>query len=179
MNNRDLLIAAAIMLVTFNLGLAYGDEVFEKIEDVSENPDITRQPDHEHALFHVIVDGEEMSFLGQEYQLNRRDVHLEGNRSDIVHKHYSGVTWKTFMDSINVSASVNGSEVCLEAKNVSRCDTGNFSLNGEPADLTKEIEQGDNLVIVLGENSSVLAREYLDKEVPEIYQDPGRRGRQI
>ena len=180
MESRDILIAAVLLLVTFNLGLAFGDDVIRKFQEVREtdSPE-QRQVEHEHALFYVIVDGEELSFLGREYQLNRRDVHLEGNRSDIVHKHYSGVTWRTFMDSINVSASVNGTEVCLDAKNISRCDEGNFSLNGEPADLSKEIQQGDNLVITLGENAEALANDYSSKEVPDPWQDPGRRGRQI
>lgn len=179
MESKDLVIAAIILLVTFNLGLAYGDDVIESVQDLSEENPVQRQAEHEHALFYVVVDGEEMSFLGEEFQLNRRGVHLEGNRSDIVHKHYSGVTWQTFMDSINVSASFNDSEVCLDAKNVSRCDSGNFSLNGEPADLTKEIQQGDKLVIVLGEEHEAIVEEYLEKEVPRVYQDPGTYGRRI
>jgi len=175
---KDLLAGIIILFfLTFNLGLFYGDDVVERFQDRS-SPEQSG-PEHEHALFYVIVDGEKMSFLEQRYQLAREDVHLENNRSDIVHKHRRGVKWSTFLNSINVTYNQTNETLCLDAKNISRCDNGTVLLNNKSADPSKEIEQGDNFVIALGENYTEEARKSSRKEVPRPWQDPATYGRKI
>lgn len=175
---KDVLLGIlALFFLTFSLGFLYGEDLIEDYrEDNQKDQNI---PEHEHALFYVVVDSEEISFLEPRYQLARKDVHLENNRSDIVHKHERGVKWETFLNSINVSYNQTDETVCLDAKNISRCDEGTVLLNNETADLSKEISQGDNFVIAMGENYTAKAREYTMKEVPVPWQDPGSFGRKI
>lgn len=175
---NDILIGIVILfLLTFNLGLFYGDDVIERFQN--ENQPEQDLPEHQHALFYVVIDGEEISFNEPRYQLARGDVHLENNRSDIVHKHEKGVTWNTFLNSVNVSYNQTGETLCLDVKNVSRCGNGTVLLNNETADLNEEIHQGDNFVIAMGDNYTALASEYSGKEVPGPWQDPGTYGRKI
>lgn len=175
---KDIALSLIVLfMLTFGLGYFYGDKVINRLDKDTESQE--KVPDHDHALFYVIVDGEEMTFLEPEYQLARNEVHLENNRSDIVHKHFKGVKWSTFLDSINVTYNQTGDELCIDAKNVSRCDKGTVLLNNESANLSKEINQGDNFVIALGRNHTAKAREYSAKEVPGPWRDPGRYGRKI
>lgn len=134
---------------------------------------------HDHALLYIIVNGTELKFQEPQYQLAADYVHLESNRSHIVHKHAKGVKWTDFFDTIN--ASVNQSEqLCLDVKNVSRCGNGTIWLNGERnASLEQEIMQDDRLVIVLGGNVSETLSHYYSKQLPRAYSPEESRGRRL
>lgn len=133
---------------------------------------------HEHALFYVVVNRKELDFTDQKFQLNSRYVHLESNKSDIVHKHAEGVTWDYFLDTINTSVEANGSEVCVDLPDRVFCNSGKVVMNGvEDPDLESEISQGDSFVIVLGENATSLAEKYLKRQLPDLYKPPENHGR--
>lgn len=133
---------------------------------------------HEHALFYVVINGSERMFTADRFQLNSRYVHLENNRSDIVHKHSEGVTWGQFMDTVNVSVNADASSLCYHEYGERYCGPGKFVLNNESNPvLDTEIQQGDNMVIVIGENASATAEDYMERELPPAYKSQGSQGR--
>jgi hypothetical protein len=136
---------------------------------------------HRHALFYVIHNDTEMSFLGDRYQLAARHVHLENRKSDIVHSHAKSVTWQDFFDTINMSVNVtNTTHLCADVKNVSYCGQAGVKLNGERATgFDSIIRQGDKFVLVLHPNSSKIFEEYASKQLPRAYKPEGERGRRL
>lgn len=135
---------------------------------------------HDHALFYVVVNGSEMDFTDDRYQVNERYVHLESNNSNIVHKHAEGVTWKRFLLTINTSISSNGSTYCVESFNETRCGEGTLFLNNRfDPELGQEIKQGDKLVLIIGENHSERIPDYRGKQLPRAYKPQSSRGRRV
>lgn len=135
---------------------------------------------HEHALFHVVVNGTEKDFTDQKFQLNSRYVHLENNRSDIVHKHAKGITWEMFFQTINLSTPTENGELCLDIYNSTNCGNGTVVLNGKVnASLNQEISQDDNLLIILDTKEwRSVSEEYMKTQLPEDYR-PQPRGRSV
>lgn len=187
-------IAAPVLILAILTGLSgallldqdlqelYNSE-FLVTEQDNENTSEVGQPGsaHGHAYFHVMVNGSERNFTQERFQLNSRYVHLENNRSDIVHKHATGVTWKMFFQTINLSTSRENGELCLNIYEETRCGKGSVILNGEfNASLNQEISQDDNLLIILDtEEWRNVADEYMNKELPEEYRPRSWRGRSI
>lgn len=136
---------------------------------------------HDHALFHVVVNGSEKDFTAGKFQFNSRYVHLENNKSDILHKHATGVTWKIFLDTLNISTSTGGNQTCIEIYGNRSCGTGSVVLNGEfNASLDQEISQGDNLLIILDtEDWRNVSKRYMEKRLPEDYRPQSRDGRSL
>lgn len=179
--------AIPIILLAVLVGAALSLTGVHKVDEAwLKSPEPAGEPEngnasnvtHEHALMYVVVNGTELSFLEPRYQLAAGKVHLENNKSHIVHKHRTGVTWKDFLDTINASFEhVNGSEYCAEFKNHSYCGDAGVRLNGEKVeDLGKEIEQGDKLIIILQPDYRKLLKRYSSKELPEPYRAERGRG---
>ena len=187
-------IAVPILLIAIFVGLS-GSFVFSQgldsfydfdlpvSEQSSDNSTEVGQPGsaHGHAYFHVVINGSERDFTQQRFQLNSRYVHLENNKSDIVHKHATGVTWRMFFQTIDLSTSRNNREFCLNIYEQSRCGNGTVVLNGEiNASIDTEISQDDNLLIILDtDNWRDIADEYMNNELPEQYRPRNTRGRSI
>ncbi len=146
----------------------------------SQNGSFVLGSAHDHALFHISVNGSELDFSGERFQMNARHVHLENGRSDIVHKHSEGVTWKDFFETVNISIKDNSSRVCVDIYNSTRCGNGTAVLNGEEnPDLETEIKQGDNFAVVMGEEVDTLIDNYMKKQLPKAYKPRETRGRRI
>lgn len=125
---------------------------------------------HEHALFYIVVNGSALDLTADRFQLNSRYVHLENNRSRIVHKHAEEVTWSYFLETVNVSIrNVSAGRYCVTVAGSRYCGRGEVTLNGAVFRPGKEIQQGDNLVIALGRNASRTAENYLEEELPGPY----------
>ncbi len=187
-------VALPIIIVAALIGLSAGiffNQGFQgielpEIENSEENKDSGDQigqlgSAHDHALFHVVVNGSEKDFTDRMFQFNSRYVHLENNKSDIVHKHATGITWGMFFQTINLSTSTEDNELCLEIQGNRSCGNGSVVLNGElNASLDQEISQGDNLLIILDTKEWRDSSEsYMDKQLPEDYRPQNRRGRSI
>lgn len=137
---------------------------------------------HEHALFWIVENSSEKDLTSNRFQFNSRYVHLENNKSRIVHKHAEGVTWKNFLDTINTTVNNTGDErVCLTVYGNESCSKGAAYLNGEKAEsFDQEIEQGDNFLIILGtEKWKEEAAEYMLKELPQDYKLERSRGNRV
>lgn len=187
-------IAAPVLILAVLTGLYGGLFLNQDLQELSNSDFLNSEEDtgdtsevgepgsaHGHAYFHVIVNGSERNFTQERFQLNSRYVHLENNKSDIVHKHATGVTWKMFFQTINVSKSSNNGEFCLDIYEETRCGNGSVILNGEVnASIDQEISQNDNLLIILDtEEWRQVTKEYMNKELPEKYRPRSWRGRSI
>ncbi|MFB6190038.1 MAG: hypothetical protein ABEJ91_00525 [Candidatus Nanohaloarchaea archaeon] len=146
------------------------DEPLQNSSDAAGNSSLEYGTAHAHALFYVVVNGTELDFSGKEYQLNSKFVHLEGNRSDIVHKHAQGVTWNRFLDTINVSINSTTGQVCLSRPGERYCGEGRVAVE-DGKNLSAEIRQGDNLAVVIGGKVNQTIDEYLGKRLPPAFRE--------
>lgn len=187
------LLAAFIVLLSAltGAGIAFHEQVYSEATEYLNSTQTTHDHSehsheefqfgtaHDHALLYIIVNGTELEFQEPKYQVAADYVHLENNRSHIVHKHSKGVKWPDFFETINMS--VNQSEqLCLDVKNVSRCGKGTVWMNGERnASLDQEIRQDDRLIIVLGGDVSETLSRYYSKQLPRAYTPEESRGRRL
>lgn len=133
---------------------------------------------HKHALMFVVVDGEALSFLEDDYQLAAPHVHLENNRSHIVHTHADNVTWEEFFKTIDMEVNSTEDEVCLNVKNISRCDEGEVWLDEGNLNVSEPIRQDELLIIAVGEGYEEEIDERKELELPNAYRPsppPGSR----
>lgn len=141
------------------------------------------QQTHEHALFHVVINGSEKDFTDPRFQLNSRTVHLENNNSDIVHKHVTGVTWSGFLRTINTSywESNSTGNFCLQIYERIDCGDGGLYLNGDKVEnLDEEIFQGDSLLIILNtSNRTEVIDKYSKQQLPPEYKPSSVRGNRV
>lgn len=164
---------STVLVSALILGLAAGITVnTDIIED-----QLAEDRVHKHGLFFVNVNGTELDLTEERFQLQDRDVHLENNRSHIVHKHAEDVTWGDFLDTINTSIENNENRSCISMPKNNYCANMTVLLNGEEFDREKEIEQGDNLAVVIGNNTQQKAENYMEFSLPKAYQkrQPGTR----
>ncbi|MFB6175209.1 MAG: hypothetical protein ABEJ87_04500 [Candidatus Nanohalobium sp.] len=124
---------------------------------------------HEHALFFVYANGTEQNLTADRFQLQSSKVHLENGKSNIVHKHASGVTWGQFLDTLNISIKRKENQSCLRMPEKTFCSNMTVMLNGDKFRPGKEIQQGDDLAIVMGENSTRKAKNYMKLDLPRAY----------
>ncbi|MFQ3275141.1 MAG: hypothetical protein ACI9SF_000283 [Candidatus Nanohaloarchaea archaeon] len=168
-------IAATVILLSAGIGLLTSIGFSQPVDDQTDT-----QETHEHALFHVVINGSERDFTDQKFQLNSQAVHLENNKSDIVHKHRTGVQWSQFLDTINTTywRSNSTGNLCVSIYSETDCGSGAVYLNGEKTeDLNQEIFQGDSLLIVLNtENQTAVVNEYTRQQLPPEYKPPAVRG---
>lgn len=171
-------IAASVILISAGIGMIASVGVPLENDDTEQSPEV-----HEHALFHVVINGSEVDFTDPRFQLNAQDVHLENNKSDIVHKHESGVTWSRFLESVNTTywRSNSTGNLCLSMPQREVCGDGAVYLNGEQVeDLETEFQQDDHLLIVLDtENRTGVLEEYMKQQLPADYKPESQRGRRV
>ncbi len=170
--------AAAGFILATQPTMLEGAKIGEVKNDIRQ---AVEEPKHKHALFHVVVNGSELSFTNKKFQLNSEYAHLENNESSIVHTHAKGVTWKNFLNTINTSIrKSNASEICLDIYEKTWCGTGKAVLNGEETNLSAEIGQGDNFLVILNtENSAQITEEYMREQLPRQYKPEEKTGRRI
>lgn len=169
-------------LSKINENSAFGDKSHDHNHREQRSSNFTFGTAHEHALFHIVVNGTERDFTADRFQLQSDYVHLENNKSDIVHKHAEGVKWKDFFQTINTTVErKQKGELCVSIYGEKKCGTGKVVLNGESgANLTAEIHQNDNFLIVLNtDNLSQLVEDYMNQGLSELYKPSERRGKRI
>lgn len=173
MNHQNF--AFGIIVVSAVAGLVLGLQPSIELPDIQGSPGVDAPAEtHEHALFYVVINGTEINLTSEAFQLNAREVHLENGRSHIVHKHRENVTWGDFLETLNMKLET-GNTICLHIYEEEFCGNGSVVLNGEPFNPGKEIEQGDNFAIIIGNKS---AEDYMEKELPPAY-TPQVRGRSV
>lgn len=137
--------------------------------NLNENSKYKLGSDHAHALFYVNLNGSEYNFATQEFQLRSRYVHMENFRPHIVHKHAENVTWKFFLQTMEVDLNHSDEQTCISIMDEKTCGQGAITLNGERiSSLDKIIEQGDNLAVTIPESEDQTS-EYMDERLPKEY----------
>lgn len=137
---------------------------------------LQQEQTHEHAMFFMEVNKTPLNLRADRFQLQARDVHLEGNRSRIVHKHAEGVTWGRFLETVNISVNRTGNQTCIQMPTQEFCGNTTVLLNGEQFESEKVIQQGDKLAVVQGSNPKERAQAYMELGIPTQYREiePGR-----
>jgi len=137
---------------------------------------LEKEQAHEHAMFFMEVNKTPLNLRADRFQLQARDVHLEANRSRIVHKHAEGVTWGRFLETVNISVNKVGNQTCIQMPRQEFCGNTTVLLNGEKFDREDEIQQGDKLALVQGTNPKERAEAYMELNMPREFREiePGR-----
>lgn len=157
---------AAVITASAILGLAAGVTLNNNV--LRKN--FQKREVHEHALFFIEINGTPKDLTAERFQLQDKDVHLENNRSHIVHKHAPGVTWGDFLETENISIQKVENQTCLQMPENRYCGNTTILLNGKHFSENREINQGDNLAIVMGNHTERKAEAYMDLTLPEAYQ---------
>ena len=89
---------------------------------------------HIHQDFKLYLDGRELDFSQQRYQLRSRHVHVEGGDGDVIHVHATGATLGFFLDTLGFQFNSS----CIVADDSARyCNSGSSTLklyvNGRPS----------------------------------------------
>ncbi|MFB6182733.1 MAG: hypothetical protein ABEI78_01580 [Candidatus Nanohaloarchaea archaeon] len=170
-----------IIFLSFFIGLLTFSSVKDSnIDGFKSFKIFENQKTHKHALFYLIYNGSARKFDSKAFQLNSRKVHLENNKSHIVHAHKKGVTWNKFLKTIHINKNSTSRDLCIETIRFQSCNV-TISLNGETiSDLNVEINQGDNLVIVINsENKKQIKERYSDYLLPNPYIPTKNSGKSI
>lgn len=137
---------------------------------------------HKHAKFAVVTNGSDVEMTSKKFQLNSEDVHLEANRSHIVHKHADGVTWNRFIETLPVEIrDSNASKLCVKVVEDESCGSGSIILNEDTSpDLDSEISQGDKLLVVVSTDRwEEISEDFMDSELPDAYRPFWLNGREV
>jgi len=57
---------------------------------------------HYHADFKVYLEGKQIDFSQQKYQLRSRLIHLENNNGDVIHEHAKGITLGHLFNTLGI-----------------------------------------------------------------------------
>ncbi|MDY6769424.1 MAG: hypothetical protein SVU88_00460 [Candidatus Nanohaloarchaea archaeon] len=80
---------------------------------------------HQHAQFSVLVDGEEIDFSRDRYQMQSRKVHFEAGNGDRIHVHATGVTIGYALDTLGLGIN----STCLTVHGETYCEDGGGRLS--------------------------------------------------
>ncbi len=110
---------------------------------------------HRHADFAVMIDNQLVAFTDEYYLSTATEqkslyVHLH-DLDSVVHVHATGVTWKYFFESINVTMN----PYCLDVRGTPVCNA-TFVRNGvvEALLLSEEIQEGDRALFHFGQGNA-------------------------
>jgi hypothetical protein len=122
--------------------------------------------DHAHAAIAVFVEGEQLNFGMQQFQLSSKYIHFENHNPYLIHRHAIGVPLEMLFASFNMKIT----ETCIilnydklaNSKSEEFCTDEEQSLvfyvNGEKyhSDISQYVlEQGDRIMISLGDTESI------------------------
>ena len=122
--------------------------------------------DHAHAAIAVFVEGEQINFGLQQFQLSSKYIHFENHNPHIIHRHATGVP----LDMLFMSLGLKITPECImlnydkpsNSKNTSFCSDKNspliFYVNGEEyhTDISQYvIKHNDRIMISFGDARSI------------------------
>ena len=141
--------------------------------------------DHAHAAILVTIDGEQLNFGLEQFQLSSKYIHFENHNPYLIHKHAVGVPLKMLFSSFNLEITQDCIVLNYE-KSREFCSKDNkqllFFLNGEKfySDISQyEIKHNDRIMISFGGEKSISKNlAYLESleisEVPKKSQEFSR-----
>lgn len=123
--------------------------------------------EHVHAAFVIKIEGKQIDFSEDKYQLKSRFIHVENNDGTTLHRHATGVPFGDFLKSVGM----NIVDRCFIRDDGGRyCENGNmklrFFLNHKEVDSVTNyvIQNGDRLLIVFGNETD----GQIEKELAEL-----------
>lgn len=120
---------------------------------------------HEHTGFAVYVEGKQIDFSQNKYQLQADFVHVENGDGTTIHKHATGVTFSDFLLTERMKLSKDcfkmdgGKEYCSSGDK-----TLKFYVNRQKSDLLEnyELRDGDRILLSYGPETEAEIQEQLD-----------------
>ena len=164
-----LAVAVAIVgYVIFIAGGTGGNGTVNGIQ-VAQMPGQVSESAHGHGYINVTIDGQELDFSEQQYQLQADQFHFEGGDGEVWHKHASSVTLEYAMATLGIDVSEN--TVTFDGTTYRDSDPGTnvtVTVNGAPVNPeTYELEgestssagQGDfiRIIVTTGESTTTTA----------------------
>lgn len=180
MDNQDIVLTVITASLVLGVGISPAVDISQSMEnlrndfqtilgDQDQESEQGVEPTHRHAMFFLNLNGEEKNLTGEKYQLRSNYVHLENNRPHTVHKHVEGITWKYFLEKLDIDVNQSEDELCVTFSGDETCGNGSVVLNGEEiTELEKPILQDDNFAIILPENQ-ILRNEYMNQTLHRDY----------
>jgi hypothetical protein len=114
---------------------------------------------HEHAAFVVKIDGKQINFAGEKYQVISQYIHVENRVGTTIHKHASSAPFGEFLTSVGMNIA-NGCFVMDDGNRY--CDTTDkklrFFVNGaeQPKSeiLSYVLDDDDRFLIIYGSETT-------------------------
>jgi hypothetical protein len=179
-NNKLIIIAMVSFVIVFAGVLSYytinqneiDSQIIENMSNLSPDERLAKKfnvgnynSDHAHAAIMILVDGKQVNFGMQEFQVTSKYIHFENHNPHTIHKHATGVPLEMLFasmsiditaDCVNLNYSIDGiktGKFCQEGEK-----TLVVFLNGEQfyADITQyEISHNDRVMISIGDSKSI------------------------
>jgi len=122
--------------------------------------------DHAHAAIAVFVDGEQLNFGKQQFQLSSKYIHFENHNPYLIHKHATGVPLEMLFASFGMKVTLDciilNYDVSEDIKTGRFCTGQNQSLvfyvNGEKhySDISQYVlEHNDRILVSFGDAESI------------------------
>jgi hypothetical protein len=135
---------AIVAYVIFFVGGTGGSGMVNGIE-VTQMPGERSESAHGHGFINVTIDGQELDFSTDEYQLEADQFHFEGGDGEVWHKHASSVTLEFAMATLGID--VEKTSVTFEGTTYRDSDEGTnvtVTVDGTPVNPeTYELEGAD------------------------------------
>jgi len=122
--------------------------------------------DHAHAAITVFVEGEQLNFGLQQFQLSSKFIHFENHNPYLIHRHATGVPLEMLFTSLGMKITqdciILNYDKSSDNKNGRFCTEGNQSLvfyvNGEKyhSDISQYVfEHNDRIMISFGDTELI------------------------
>lgn len=143
-------VTAVVLIVGAVLWLGFASSNSSPETDGNTEPNLGAG--HNHVPISVTVDGQQIDFSQQQYQLADRHIHFEGGGGSTLHLHATSVTVEYALERIPNVGDVDDNSAEFDGKTYStqNGDTVKFVVNGQEVDPTSTVLQdGQNLKVVL------------------------------
>ena len=121
---------------------ANGDTGGASLGEVAQTPGPVGSA-HDHGTIEVVVDGQQVDFSREEYQLQADEFHFENGDGRVWHKHATGVSLEWAMATLNIGVSED--TVVFDGTAYRDSDEGTevtVTVNGETVDPQSYVLQG-------------------------------------
>jgi hypothetical protein len=100
-------VAIVVYVIFFVGGGGAGESGVVNGIEVAQMPGQADPNEHDHGLINVSVNGEELDFSREQYQLQADQFHFEGGDGEVWHRHADGVTLEYAMATLGIDVRRN------------------------------------------------------------------------
>jgi len=138
---------------------------------------------HEHVDFKVYIEGQQIDFSQERYQVRSQFIHVEDGDGDIIHIHATGETIGFFFDTVDISFTSECIIVDSGLETEQRyCTAGDktlkFYVNGEPNILYDDylLKDLDKILVSYGSETEEQIQEQLNSITDKAATQSGESG---